>query len=90
MRVARGVAQNRGNVQPKPQNVQPIVQPSIDLPNGGAVTPALLDALVDKNKRLKLEKINESLKSFHQSDNIRYGINGPTFTDINELLEATG
>lgn len=89
MRVARGVAQSSGVVQPDPQNVLPVVQPSIVLPSGGSVTPALLDALVDKGKRHKLGLIYHSLKDFHQADNVRYGISGPTFSDIGELLEVT-
>ena len=47
--------------------------------------PAVIEALVDPVKRAKLEKI------YHSSHNVeaRYGLWGPTFDIIGELLEVT-
>jgi len=64
------------------QVAQPVVLP-------GGLTPALLDALTDKSKRHGLELIHQSLKDFNQTDGVRYGVNGPTFADVGEMLEAT-
>jgi len=84
MRVARGVAQEQGSTAP---NMLPDVQPSIVLPSGGKITPELLNALVDKRHKLLL--IYESLKSRHLTEQVRYGVSGPTFTEVGELLEVT-
>jgi hypothetical protein len=62
----------------------------IVLPGGGEVTPSLLAVLINKDRRSKFESIYKSLKVHNQTDNVRYGVNGPTFTDIGEMLAATG
>ncbi len=49
----------------------------------------ILDALTDKTKRKKLEKITQSLKDFNVSKEIRYGISGPAFDVVGEMLEVT-
>ncbi len=49
----------------------------------------MLDALTDKTKRKKLEKIHQSLKDFNVSKELRYGISGAMFDIVGELLEAT-
>ena len=54
---------------------------------GKGIAPTLPYALV--YDRIKLEKIHQSLKDFNQEQNIRYGVSGPTFDVIGELLEAT-
>ena len=51
--------------------------------------PAIIYVLTDPVKRLKLEKITLSLKNFKQSENVRYGVNGPSFDVVGELLDAT-
>lgn len=51
--------------------------------------PGILDALTDKTKRKKLEKIHQSLKDFNVTKEIRYGISGPTFDAVGEMLEVT-
>lgn len=51
--------------------------------------PAIIHALADPIKRKKLEKITQSLKDFKQEKNTRYGVAGPSFDVIGELLEAT-
>ncbi len=51
--------------------------------------PAILDALVDPVKRKKLEAISQSLKDFNVSKEVRYGVCGPTFDIVGELLEIT-
>ena len=54
--------------------------------------PAILEALVDPEKRVKLEKIYLSLKKQNPDllKEVRYGVNGPTFDVVGELLEVTG
>lgn len=51
--------------------------------------PAILEALVDPVKRLKLEKICKSLKNRGLLREVRYGVYGPTFDVVGELLEVT-
>ena len=58
-------------------------------PEGAQNYPAILHSLTDPEKRKKLEKITQSLKEFKQEKNVRYGVNGPTFDIVGELLEAT-
>jgi hypothetical protein len=62
----------------------------IVLPGGGEVTPSLLAVLINKDRRSGLESIYKSLKVHNQTDNVRYGVNGAMFTDIGEMLAATG
>ena len=49
--------------------------------------PAVIEALVDPVKRAKLERIYHSLASHNEET--RYGLWGPTFDIIGELLEVT-
>ena len=51
--------------------------------------PAVIEALVDPVKRAKLEKIYHSLASHNVETQVRYGLWGPTFDIIGELLEVT-
>ena len=51
--------------------------------------PAVIEALVDPGKRAKLEKIYHSLASHNVETQVRYGLWGPTFDIIGELLEVT-
>ena len=51
--------------------------------------PAIIQALVNPDKRKKLEKITQSLKDFNQEKNVRYGVDGPTFDVVGDYLEAT-
>ena len=53
--------------------------------------PAILRALVDPEKRAKLEKIYQSLKNFNQAENVYYGCGrgSVSFDIVGELLEAT-
>ena len=51
--------------------------------------PAVIEALVDPVKRAKLEKIYHSLASHNVEAQVRYGLWGPTFDIIGELLEVT-
>jgi len=50
--------------------------------------PPIILALADSVKREKLERIYQSLKVHNVSDQVNYGINGPTFTQVGEMLEA--
>lgn len=52
-------------------------------------TPAIIRALVDPQKRAILEYISQDLNRKHLGDLVRYGIYGPTFEVIAELLEVT-
>ena len=53
--------------------------------------PAILIALVDPIKRVKLEKIYQSLNTFNQAENVYYGCGrGSTpFDVVGDLLDAT-
>ena len=51
--------------------------------------PAILEALTDPKKRAMLEYISEDLNRKHLGDLLRYGVFGPDFTVIAELLEVT-
>ena len=57
--------------------------------NDGVTYPAIIYALTDPVKRKKLEKITLSLKDFKQAENVCYGVNGPAFDAIGDLLDAT-
>jgi len=46
-------------------------------------------ALTDPKKRAMLEFVSEDLKRKHLGDQLRYGVSGPTFDVISELLEVT-
>ena len=67
-----------------PKNVTPKTMPS-----GGRITPALLNALTDKEKRRKLEAICQSLDRRDLGSEVRFGIGGVTFNEIEELLLTT-
>lgn len=49
----------------------------------------LLYALVDPDKRKKLEKIYHSLKEHNQDKNVYYGYEGISFDIVGEMLEVT-
>ena len=50
--------------------------------------PPILRALVDPIKREKLERITQELKARHVAGSVRYGIDGPTFDSIGDLLDC--
>jgi len=58
-------------------------------PQGITQYPALVHALVDPDKRKKLEKIYHSLDVRGLAGEVRYGIGGPTFDVVGKLLEIT-
>lgn len=51
------------------------------------VHPAIVRAIVDK--RNKIERISQELNSRGLGRDVRYGIDGPTFDIVKELLEVT-
>lgn len=51
--------------------------------------PGIVQALVDSMKRQKLERIHQSLKRRGLLEEVRYGMFGPTFEIVGELLEVT-
>jgi len=55
----------------------------------GKITPAIVDALIDKDKRQKLEAICASLATRNKMDRVYFGISGLTMADVAELLETT-
>ena len=55
----------------------------------GSTTPAIIRALVDPKKRAMLEYISEDLNRKHMGDLLRYGVYGPDFEVIGQLLECT-
>ena len=67
-----------------PKNVIPKTMPS-----GGRVTPTLLEFLVDKEKRRKLESICMALDRRELGGEVRFGVNGVTFNEVEELLLTT-
>ena len=77
------------------ENITPAVIPiehsvyQCIMSSGAKLTPAILDALIDKDKRKKLEAICASLHSRNKMDRVYYGISGLTMADVSELLEAT-
>ena len=48
--------------------------------------PAVVQAVV--NKREKMEAITRELKAHNVSDIVRYGIDGPTFDVVGEILDC--
>lgn len=61
-----------------------------DSVTGNSVTyPAIIHALVNPDKRKKLEKIYHSLNEFKVADKVFYGISGIPFDVVGDLLEAT-
>ena len=50
--------------------------------------PAIVQALTDPIKRKKLESITSELKSRRVADCMRYGIAGPTFDIVGDLLDC--
>ena len=48
--------------------------------------PAIILALADKDRRSKLIKITAQLKAHKVLDSVRYGIAGPTFTEVDKML----
>lgn len=50
--------------------------------------PAILRAICDPIKREKLERITRELKAHGVSESVRYGIDGPTFDQVGELLDC--
>ena len=67
---------------------QPIVIPKT-MPSGGKITPSLLNALTNKEKRRKLESICQALDRRDLGGEVRFGIGGVTFNEIEELLLTT-
>ncbi len=55
--------------------------------HGQGVPPALADAIV--TSKSQLESIAEHLKTHKVDKEIRYGVSGPTFDMVGELLEVT-
>jgi len=51
--------------------------------------PSILKALVDPDKRIKLEKVYQTLKDFKQAENVYYGVSGVPFDVVGDLLEVT-
>ena len=48
----------------------------------------LIPSLADPGRRGKLQAIAGSLKSHSVLDKVNYGINGPAFTQVGEMLDA--
>jgi len=66
-----------------PDNVHP------EMSTPGNHYPAIVYALCDPEKREKLERICIELKR-HNVLEVRYGLWGPTFDVVGELIECTG
>ena len=84
-RQRQGITENKVVI---PKNVIPAVIPKT-MPSGGRVTPTLLNFLVDKDKRRKLEAICMALDRRELGGEVRFGIGGVTFNEVEELLLTT-
>ena len=56
---------------------------------GSQVHPAIVRAITDPKIRLKIERISQELNDRGLGKDVRYGIDGPTFDIVKELLEVT-
>ena len=56
---------------------------------GSQVYPAIVRAITDPKIRSKVERISEELNSRGLGNDVRYGIDGPTFDIVKELIEVT-
>ena len=86
-RERKSVTQTVENVTQSPESVT-------ESPNSVTLDvtqyPAILMALVDPDKRIKLEKITQSLKAHGVADKVYYGCIDPIpFDVVGDLLEAT-
>lgn len=81
----------RKSVTESPNNVTQSPNSVTESPDSVTQYPAIIHALTDPDKRIKLEKIYLSLKNFKQEGNIYYGYpdKGLSFDIVGELLEAT-
>lgn len=61
---------------------------SVTTDNNVTQYPAILLALTDPIKRVKLENIYQSLSDFKQAENVYYGCRMP-FDVVGDLLEVT-
>jgi hypothetical protein len=50
--------------------------------------PAIVQAITDPVRRDKLERITRELKSHNVSESVRYGLDGPDFDTVGELLDC--
>lgn len=60
----------------------------VGLTGGSNTYPAVIVAIADKEKREKLIRISNQLRNHRQLENVRYGINGPTFTEVDAMLRV--
>ncbi len=76
----------KGNIHPWPDRIPRSYLPSRveDKPTGG-----LRDKLKDPGWRKKLGKICIALKHHGHSDDVTFGIYGPSFTEIGDALDET-
>ena len=81
--ITEGITDNTAGITPEHSVYQCIMS------SGAKITPAILDALIDKDKRKKLEAICASLDVRGKMDRVYYGISGLTMSDVAGLLEAT-
>lgn len=73
----------------KKQSIKPHSVFQYLMSSGGRITPSILDALIDKPRRARLECITEALTKRNLLDQLYYGISGLTFKDVADLLDAT-
>ena len=91
---AKGITNGIAEEGITPEGVSRVVIPKHSvyqciMSSGGRITPTLLDALTDSEKRKKLTLICDSLSKRNLQSRVYYGISGITFTDIDQLLETT-
>ncbi len=76
-------------LDPGSQNVRPDVRPLVRQPDVIGQPGHLEERMKDPASRKNLWKICKSLDNHNVSDCVTYGAYGPTFTQIEELLEQT-
>lgn len=73
------------------QNVTPCVTPEErkKLTENPFITPASIAAVLDPEKRNRLERINECLQAKGLGQGVTYGWGGPDFNIIDKMLKVT-
>ena len=80
----------------KPLNEVPVILKPLseaptrnEAPIEAPIYPAIAEALIDPAKRAKLGRICYFLNHRGLSKEVRYGVNGPSFDIVGELLHIT-
>lgn len=86
-REANRLASRRKRDKAKGMTRQGMTEDKSVIPEGVAY-PAIIVALADKDKGDKLIRICNQLRDRRLLDNVRYGINGYTFTEADKMISC--